>query len=66
MKWSANIEVLYKELPFEERFAAAKKDGFDYIEFWDWNNKDLDEVNKLLDANGLAITGMSGDGPISM
>lgn len=66
MKWSANIEVLYKELPFEERFAAAKKDGFDYIEFWDWNNKNLDEVNKLLDANGLAITGMSGDGPISM
>ena len=42
MKWSANIEVLYKEFPFEERFAAAKKDGFDYIEFWDWNNKNLD------------------------
>ena len=66
MKWSANIEVMYTELPFEQRFAAAKNDGFDYIEFWDWNNKDLDEVNKLLADNDLKISGMSGDGPISM
>lgn len=66
MKWSANIEVMYTELPFAERFAAAKKDGFDYIEFWDWNNKDLAEVKRLLAENNLGITGMSGDGPISM
>lgn len=66
MKWSANIEVMYKELPFEERFAAARKDGFEYVEFWDWNNKDLDRINKLLSDNELKISAMSGDGPISM
>ena len=41
MKYSVNIEVIYKELPFAERFAAAKRDGFDYVEIWDWESKDL-------------------------
>ena len=36
MKYSVNIEVIYKELPFAERFAAAKRDGFQYVEIWDW------------------------------
>lgn len=66
MKWSANIEVLYRELPFAERFAAAKRDGFDYVELWDWDGKDLAEVKRLLDENGLQLTAMGGDGPFSM
>ena len=44
MKYSVNIEVIYKELPFAERFAAAKRDGFDYVEIWDWESKDLNEL----------------------
>ena len=44
MKFTAHIEALYQELPFEERFSAAKKDGFDYVEIWDWINKDLDQI----------------------
>lgn len=66
MKKSANIEVLYTELPWEERFAAAKNDGFDYIEFWNWDDKDLPQVKKLLDKNSLAISTMSGDKAYSM
>ena len=31
---SACIETLYTELPFLERFCAAKADGFDFVEFW--------------------------------
>lgn len=65
MKKSANIEVLYTELPWE-RFAAAKNDGFDYIEFWNWDDKDLPQVKKLLDKNSLAISTMSGDKAYSM
>ena len=66
MKKSANIEVLYAELPWGKRFAAAKKDGFEYIEFWGWEDKNLPEVKELLDQNGLKISTMSGDGPFSM
>lgn len=28
MKYSVNIEVIYKKFPFAERFAAAKRDGW--------------------------------------
>ena len=66
LKRSLNIEVIYAELPWEERFAAAKKDGFDYIEFWNWDNKDLPKIKKLLDETGVKVSAMSGDGPYSM
>lgn len=66
MNFSINIETIYKELPFAERFAAAKKDGFDRVEIWDWDSKNLKEVRRLLDDNGLTMTGMGGDGPYSM
>lgn len=66
MKFSVNIEVIYKELPFQERFAAAKRDGFDYVEIWDWDNKDLDELKRLCQENGVEISCMGGDGPISL
>ena len=39
MKFSAQSDALYNELPFAERFEAAKNDGFDYVEIWDWDNK---------------------------
>ena len=41
---SACIETLYTELPFLERFRAAKADGFDFVEFWSWTDKDLAAV----------------------
>ena len=41
---SACIETLYTELPFLERFCAAKADGFDFVEFWSWTDKDLAAV----------------------
>lgn len=63
---SINLEVIYFEQPFEERFAAAKRDGFTSIEFWGWEDKNLDQVKNLLETNGLKITGMGGDGPYSM
>ncbi len=66
MKFSVNLEIIYKELPFAERFAAAKKDGFDRVEIWDWDSKDLHEVRRLLEENELTLTAMGGDGPYSM
>jgi len=60
------IETIYEELPFEKRFAAAKADGFDYVEMWDWSNKNLPEVKRLLGEHDLKLAAMSGDGPFSM
>ncbi|MCO6543347.1 MAG: hypothetical protein J6584_05230 [Lactobacillus sp.] len=40
MKLSANIEVLYYELPWKDRFAAAKADGFNYL--------DLNYIQKII------------------
>lgn len=61
MKFSAHIESLYNELPFEERFAAAAADGFKYVEMWDWDNKNLEVVKAKLKENGQVLTAMSGD-----
>jgi hydroxypyruvate isomerase len=66
LKRDIHIESIYTEIPFEERFAAAKKDGFDYVEFWDWDNKNLLTVKRLLEENNLKMATMSGDGPYSM
>lgn len=66
MKYSVNIETVYQELPFADRFAAAKRDGFDFVELWDWTVKDLDEVAALCRKNGVQVSCMGGDGPISL
>lgn len=66
LKKDIHIESLYAELPFEQRFAAAKADGFTAVEWWGWDNKDLPAVRRLLDENGLTLAAMSGDGPLSM
>lgn len=63
-KTAANIYLIYSELPFEERFAQAKRDGFDAVEFYDgWEDKDIPRVKELLKENGLELSTMSGDTP---
>lgn len=66
MKYSVNIETVYQELPFAERFAAAKRDGFDFVEIWDWESKDAEKLAALCRENGVEISCMGGDGPISL
>ena len=40
----ACIDTLYTELPWRERFSAAREDGFAAVEFWDWRARDLEEM----------------------
>lgn len=61
MKFDAHVESMYQELPFAERFAAAKQDGFHYIEIWDWDNKDLNQLVTLCQQHDLKLAAMSGD-----
>ncbi|MGI6175817.1 MAG: TIM barrel protein [Christensenellales bacterium] len=66
MKKSICIEKIYLELPWEKRFEAVKKAGFEYVEFWSWVNKDIPLVKKLLKDNELKLASMSGDNDYSM
>lgn len=63
---SACIEPMYSELPFLERFRAAKDDGFDFVEFWSWTDKDLDAVKAAAAEAGIGIAGFNGDGVLSL
>ena len=63
---SACIETLYAELPFPDRFQAARDDGFDFVEFWSWTDKDLDAVRDAAERAGIGIAGFNGDAELSL
>lgn len=62
----ACIDTLYTELPWKERFQAAKNDGFAAVEFWDWRVRDLNETREAACAAGIAISGFNGDADYSL
>ncbi len=66
MKVTACIETIFTELPWQERFKAAKEAGFDYIEFWSYTDKDLDEIKKLAEEAQIGISGFNGDADYSL
>jgi hydroxypyruvate isomerase len=66
MKKSVCIEMLFSEVPFEDRFGLTKESGFDYLEFWSWQEKDIQKIKELCRANDLKIASFSGDQDFSM
>ncbi|MBP2662010.1 MAG: Hydroxypyruvate isomerase [Firmicutes bacterium] len=66
MKKSACIEMMFTEVPFEERFFLAKEAGFHYIEFWSWKDKDIAKIKSLCEKYDLKIASFSGDQDFSM
>ena len=66
MKYSLCIENFYKSLSFGEKFAAARRDGFEYCEFWTWKNRDWGRVQKAIVDSGVKIASFSGDDEYSM
>lgn len=55
------LEMLYTELPFNERLAAAQKDGIRTIEIWDWRDKDLPGLSAQLSDLNMTVSNMSGN-----
>ena len=53
-RFSANISMLYPELPFMERFGAAAADGFHAVEYVGAYDQDPQALKDLLDRHGLA------------
>ncbi|KKB80947.1 hydroxypyruvate isomerase [Devosia soli] len=52
-RFSANISMLYPELPFMERFAAAAADGFKAVEYVGAYDQDPAALKALLDEHAL-------------
>src|SRR5215216_1218221 len=52
MRFSANVSILFKEVPFLERFGRAAATGFSTVEFWWPSDEDTGAVEKAVkDAN---------------
>lgn len=66
LKKSVCIETMYWEVPFLERFQVAKRDGFSFVEFWSWTDKDLDAVRWAAAGAGIGIAGFNGDAELSL
>ena len=48
MTFAFCLEMLYTDLPFNDRLTVAKKDGINMIEFWDWRDKDLEGLKQQM------------------
>ena len=55
------IETIFREVPLEQRFESVRKAGFDYVEFWSWDDKDIGAIKKLLRKYDLKVASFSGD-----
>ncbi len=66
MKYSLCIENFYKGFLFEDKFAAAKRDAFEYCEFWTWKDRNWGEVKKAIANSGIKIAAFSGDDEYSL
>jgi 2-dehydrotetronate isomerase len=58
-RFSANISIMFHELPFIDRFEAAKAAGFDAVECWFPYKHPKAELKSLLDGHGLALIGIN-------
>lgn len=61
MKYSCCIEMLFTEYDFPERIRKAREAGFDCVEFWCWENKDLDAIEAVQKETGMEIAIMQGN-----
>jgi hydroxypyruvate isomerase len=55
MRFSANVSILFKEVPFLERFGRAAEAGFSAVEFWWPAGEDLGEVEAAIGEAGLTV-----------
>jgi hydroxypyruvate isomerase len=55
LKFAANLTMLFTEVPFLDRFAAAARAGFRHVEFLFPYNFVASEIVSQLDANGLQL-----------
>jgi len=55
MKSSVCIEMILTEYPFLERIKKAADLGFDAVEFWNWDNKDLPAIREAAEEASIGV-----------
>ena len=55
MRFSANVSILFKEVPFLERFGRAREAGFSTVEFWWPSGEDLGQLESAIGEAGLSV-----------
>ena len=66
MRFGACIDTLYTEMDWYDRIGAAKEDGFDAVEFWDWRARDPERIAECASKAGITISGFNGDADYSL
>ena len=61
MRFCANISLLFNEVPFLERFAAARSAGFDAVELWWPRGENLDDVAAAVADAGVEVVLLNFD-----
>jgi len=61
MRFSLNVSILFQELPYLERFSAAREAGFDAVETWWHRTEDPDAVAAAITDAGVAVVVMNAD-----
>lgn len=61
MKLSVCIDMIYSQLPFEERIARVREAGYGAVEFWGWRNKDLDAIERASKTHGVQVASFCVD-----
>ena len=60
---SAHLDTMYQELPLPERFQAARDDGFDAVELWSWQGRDLPALRAAADGPASPSAAATGTAP---
>lgn len=57
--FSANLSIMFLELPFLERFGAARQAGFEFVECWFPYDHPVPTIERVLKDNGLKLVGIN-------
>jgi len=62
MSFAINVEMWFRSLPFLERIEQTRALGFDWVEFWAWQGKDLEAIKQTCLATGIQVAQFIGWG----
>ena len=60
--FALNIEMWFRSLPFPDRIRAAAELGFDWVEFWGWQGRDLKAIKEACAETGVKVAQFIGWG----
>lgn len=60
--FALNIEMWFRSLPFTSRIRETAALGFDWVEFWSWQGKDLKAIKETCEETGINVAQFIGWG----